>query len=133
MSQENVEAIRAVYEEWRNGNFRAGVDLYDPLAVLVQGAGLPEPGAYLGLEGIGDYMRTFLEAWEHVTIEAEDLVDAGDSVVAAVVQRAIGKASGAPPAEFRYFQVWSFRGGKVIRLEVLRDRVAALEAVGLWE
>jgi len=131
MSQENVEIVRAVYGQWRNGNFRAGIDLYDPRAVLVQGAGFPETGAYLGLEGIGRYMRAFLEAWERVTIEAEDLVQAGDSVVAAVVQRGIGKASGATPTEFRYFHVWSFRGGKVIRLESIRERAQALEVAGL--
>jgi ketosteroid isomerase-like protein len=91
MSDENMEAVRAVYEEWGKGNFRAGVDLYDRLALLVQGAGFPETGAYLGLEGIGRYMRAFLEAWERVTIEAEDLLQAGDGVVAAVVQRGIGK------------------------------------------
>ncbi len=133
MSQKNLEAIRAVYEEWRNGNFRAGVDLYDPQALLVQGEGFPEAGSYLGLEGIGDYMQTFLEAWEKVTIEAEDLVDAGDSVLAAVVQRGTGKGSGAEPAEFRYFQVWTFSADRVIRLDVLRDRAAALEAAGMRE
>jgi ketosteroid isomerase-like protein len=35
------------------------------------------------------------------------------------------------PAEFRYFQVWTFRGGSVIRIESIRDRDDALEAVGL--
>ena len=130
MSQENVEAVRAVYEEWRNGNFRAGVDLYDPLVLLVQGAGFPEAGAYLGLEGIAEYMQTFLEAWTRVTIEADDLADAGDSVVAAVIQRGTGQGSGAP-TEFRYFHVWSFRGGKVIRLENFRERSKAREAAGL--
>jgi ketosteroid isomerase-like protein len=130
MSQANVEAVRAVYEDWGKGNFRSGVDLYDPLALLVQGPGFPEAGAYLGLEGFAEYMRTFLEAWERVTIEAEDLVDSGDSVVAAVMQRAIGKGSEAP-VEFRYFQVWSFRGGKVIRLETFRDRATAFAAAGL--
>src|SRR4051794_36341470 len=45
MSQENIEVVRAVYEEWKNGNFRAGVDLYDPEAVLVQGPGFPESGS----------------------------------------------------------------------------------------
>src|SRR5919109_2904397 len=133
MSEENVDLVRAVYDEWGKGNFRAGVDLYDPLALLVQGPGFPEAGAYLGLEGIGEYMRTFLEAWERVTIEAEDLVGAGDSVVAAVVQRAVGKESGAAPADLHYFQVWSFRGAKVIRLEVFRDRADALKAAGLSE
>jgi ketosteroid isomerase-like protein len=131
MSDENVGAVRRVYEQWAEGNFRAGVELYDPHILLVQGQELPESGAYLGLDGIRDYMATFLEAWERVTIAAEEIVGAGDSVVAKVVQRAIGKQSGAQPTEFGYFQVWSFRGGKVIRLETIRDRDEALKAVGL--
>ena len=71
MSRENVEFLRAVYGEWGRGNFRAGVDRYDPEAVLVQGEGFPETGTYQGLEGFADYMHTFLDAWERVTIEAE--------------------------------------------------------------
>jgi ketosteroid isomerase-like protein len=131
MSDEHVEAVRRVYEEWAEGNFRAGVELYDRHVLLVQGQELPESGAYLGLDGIRDYMAAFLEAWERVTIEAEEIFAAGDSVVAKVVQRAIGKESGVEPTEFEYFQVWSFRGGMVIRLDVIRDRDEALKAVGL--
>jgi ketosteroid isomerase-like protein len=51
-------------------------------------------------------------------------------VVAAVRQRGVGGASGAA-TEFRYYQVWSFRGRKVIRLENFREHLEALEAVGL--
>jgi ketosteroid isomerase-like protein len=132
-SQENVEALRAVYEEWGNGNFREGVDLYDSHVVLVQGAGFPESGAHHGREGVREYMRTFLEAWTRLTIEADGFLEAGDTVVAEVVQRGTGKESGAEPAEFRYFHLWSFRGCKVIRLEVVRNRADALEAAGLRE
>jgi ketosteroid isomerase-like protein len=130
MSRENVEFLRAVYAEWERGNFSAGVDRYDPEAVLVQGEEFPEAGSYQGLDGFADYMHTFLDAWEKVTIEAEELVDAGDSVVAAVLQVGIGKGSGAS-TELGYFQVWTFRDGKVIRLEVIRDRDAAFEAAGI--
>lgn len=31
------------------------------------------------------------------------------------------------------FQVWTFRGGKVIRLEIFEDEAVAFEAVGLRE
>ena len=127
MSRENVEFLRAVYAEWGRGNFRAGVDRYDPEVVLIQGEGFPEAGTYDGLDGFADYMHTFLDAWERVTIEAEELVDAGDSVVAAVLQVGVGKGSGAS-TDFRYFQVWTFRDGKMIRLEVIRERDAAFEA-----
>jgi len=129
MSRENVDFVREVYAEWERGNFQAGVDRYDPDAVLVQHPGFPEAGTYQGLEGFAAYMHTFLDAWEKVTIEAAELTDAGDSVVAEVVQIGVGKGSGAS-VEFRYFQVWTFRDGKVIRLEVIRDRDAAFEAAG---
>ena len=39
----------------------------------------------------------------------------------------------ATAVEFRYFHVWSFRGGKVIRLETFRERAEAFEAAGLRE
>jgi ketosteroid isomerase-like protein len=129
MSQANADAVRAIYDEWAKGNFRAGAELYDRHAVLVQGEGFPEKGAYLGPEGIRDYMHRFLEAWEWVTIEAEEIEAAGDSVVAGVLQLASGKESGAP-GEFRYWQVWSFRGPKIIRLETFRERDDAFAAAG---
>jgi ketosteroid isomerase-like protein len=129
MPQGHLETVRAVYDEWAKGNFRAGADLYDPLAVLVQGRGFPEAGAHVGLEGIREYMHRFLEAWDRVTIEAEDLVAIGDTVVVAVVQRAAGRGSGAP-GELRYFQLWSFRGDRVIRLDTIRERDAAFAAAG---
>jgi len=132
MSQENVETVRGVYERWGQGDFRAYVDVLDPLVVFVMRPEFPEAGSYLGLERLGEYMRGFLEPWTRLTMEAEEITDAGDSVVAAIVQRGVGDGSGAP-TEFRYFHVWSFRGPKVIRLECIRERAEALEAVGLRE
>ena len=129
MSRENVEFVRGVYAEWGRGNFQAGVDRYDPAAVLVQHPGFPEAGTYEGLEGFADYMHTFLDAWEKVTIEAVELTEVGDAVVAEVAQRGIGQGSGAV-TDFGYFQVWTFRDGKVVRLEVIREREAAFNAAG---
>jgi ketosteroid isomerase-like protein len=132
MSKENVEDVRGVYDRWSNGDFQASLDLFDPLALLVQRAGFPEAGTYLGVEKIVEYTRGFLEPWTRIAIEVEDMTEAGESVVAAVRQRGVGAASGAT-TEFRYYQVWSFRGCKVIRLENFRERSDALEAVGLSE
>lgn len=74
----------------------------------------------------------FLEASTEVTIEADDLEEAGDSVVAAVIQSGAGQESGAN-TEFGYFHVWSFRGGKVIRLENFREGSVARQAAGLLQ
>jgi hypothetical protein len=132
MSQENIEVVRDVYERWSQGDFRSRVDVLDPLALLVLSPEFPDAGTYLGPERVAEYTRGFLEPWTRITIEAEEIIDAGDSVVVAVFQRGVGGGSGAT-TEFRYFHVWSFRGGRVIRLENLRERAEALEAVGLRE
>ncbi len=132
MSQENVETVRDVYERWSQGDFRTSVDVLDPLVLFVLRPEFPDAGTYLGLERLAEYTRGLLEPWTRFTIEAEEITDAGDSVVVAVLQRGVGGGSGAA-SEFRYFHVWSFRGRKVIRLENFRDRAEALEAVGLRE
>ncbi len=132
MSEENVEAIRNVYERWGEGDFGAGVELLDPHVLFVMSPEFPDAGLYLGVERIAEYTRGFLEPWTRITIEAEEIADAGDSVVVAVRQRGVGGGSGVA-TEFAYFQVWSFRGNQVIRLENFRKRAEAHKAAGLEE
>ncbi len=132
MSQENVEIVRSIYEEWARGNFRAGADLYDPYVLFVIRPEFPEAGTYLGPDSLRDYTLGLLTAWKDFTITAEEFIEAESSVVVAVRQRGIGQESGTP-AELPYFQVWTFRGRAVIRLESVREREEALEAVGLRE
>jgi ketosteroid isomerase-like protein len=132
MSQDNVEALRRVYAEWGRGRFQAGAELFDPWVVLVLRPEFPDAGAYLGPEEIRGYMRGFLEDWDDAVIEGEEFFGSGDSVVVGVHQQAAGKGSGVP-VDMRYFQVWTFRGGAVIRLESVSGRQEALEAAGLRE
>jgi ketosteroid isomerase-like protein len=132
MSDQNVEAVRAVYESWGKGDFSASVPLFDEHVLFVLRPEFPDAGTYVGPEAIAGYTRGLLEAWTRFTLEAEEIIDAGDGVVAAVLQRGVGDSSGTP-TEFRYFQVWSFRGQKVIRLEGFRERSEALAAAGITE
>src|SRR6266516_3714248 len=106
MSQENVEIVRAVYERWGEGDFRAAVDLFDPHVVLVLdtvfGGSLfasSDDEAFYGIEAVAKYTRSFLED-AYVTMEAEEIVAAGDSVLVSVHQRVTGKMS-AVPTEIR--------------------------------
>ena len=132
MARDNVEALRAVYDEWARGNFRAGQDLLDPDVVFSLRPEFPDAAKYHGPTGLRDYMRGFLAAWDDLTITAEEFIKAEGSVVVAVYQRGIGRESGTP-GELRYFQVWTFRGRMAIRLETIRGRAEALESVGLPE
>ena len=127
MSHENVEAVRSIYERWGAGDFSAGVELFDEEAVLTLRPEFPDAGEYSGIDAIRKYTRGLLSAWEHLTIEAEEITAVGDRVVVALRQAGVGRSSGVA-TELRYFQVWSFRGDRVVRIENCRERDEAVEA-----
>jgi ketosteroid isomerase-like protein len=131
MARDYVEVVRRIYERWGRGDFRAGSELFDPHVLLVLRPEFPDAGFYVGPEQIRRYMREdFLADLEEAAIVGEEFLEAGDSVVVRVNQRATGAGSGAPVA-MSYYQVWSFRGGSVIRIESIREREDALVATGL--
>ena len=132
MSRENVEVMRAIYEEYSRGNFRAGLDLYDPNVLLVTRSDLPDGGCYVGVDSISNYMRQYLEPASEITWTAEDFTEADNSILVATQQQGSGKGSGLS-LQGRFFVVWTFRGRAIIRIEFFADRAAALEAVGLSE
>jgi ketosteroid isomerase-like protein len=132
MPQEYVEIARRMYEGWAKGDFGAGLGDLDPNVTLVIPPDFPEFGVFVGVQGIGTLMRRFLEYWEELTIEAKDLRAVGDTVIARIVQHGKGKASGVE-GDMRYFQLFTFRGGKIVRMESVMYEAEALEAVGLRE
>jgi len=132
MSQENLDTLRGVYEEWAKGNFAPATALYDPLAVFVPFPDFPAEPHYIGPEGVRRFMVPFLAAWIDLTMTAEQFIDAGDSIVVVTRWSGVGKESGAPTTR-QVFDVWTFRGRTVVRAEFFSDRGEALEAVGLSE
>jgi ketosteroid isomerase-like protein len=138
MSEENVDTIREVYERYSQGDLRASAEVLDVHAVLVLASGvwgpeMPAGKIYVGAKAIADYTReSLLEPWADFSMQAEEIIAAGDSVLVRVLQSGVGRTSGVP-TELRYFTIWSFRGPKVIRIESFRERGEALEAAGLSE
>jgi len=132
MSRENVEVVAEVYEDWARGDFSTGAGLFDRHVTLVIDPGIPDGGVFVGQEGMTTYMTRFLEAWESLTIDAKSIRPVGDSVFVEGRQVGHGKDSGIA-VELRLFQLWTFRGNRVVRLETILSESEALEAVGLRE
>ena len=130
MPSEKVETLTRIDEGWERGDFTVGLAVFEPNATLVIDPGIPERGVYLGQEGIRSYMTRFLEAWDSLIIAAESFREAGDTVLVAVKQTGVGQESQVPVTT-NYFQLWTFRGAQVIRLEVIFSEEAALAAAGL--
>jgi ketosteroid isomerase-like protein len=136
MSRENVELVRGAYEAFNQGGVEAVIkDYWSPEIVWnVLPMGIPGLGLYRGY----DEARSFFDDWfgafpfDEWEAEVEELLDAGDRVVAMVTQRGRGRASGVA-AELEMGQVVTVRDGKIIRLDIYPDRNQAFEAAGLSE
>ena len=85
-----------------------------------------------GPSGVEAATREWFEAWDFYEAEAEEILDAGDSVV--VLSRARGRSKyGGVAVEARSGEIWTLRGGKVVRFTGYDTRAEALKAAGLSE
>ena len=133
MSQENVEIIRLMYEHF-NRTGEPDWELFGPEAefdaTAVVGFGRYQINA--GREEIMRILGDYAAAFEDWRIEPEEIIDAGDQVVAAV--RDGGRLRGTDDEVYnRFTHIWTFRSGKVVRWKTFTDRAEALEAAGLSE
>jgi ketosteroid isomerase-like protein len=92
---------------------------------------VPDAGPiYHGPEGVRDFFRRWIGAFDEWGYEVAETIDAADSVVVHIRQWGRGKGSGVA-VEQRFWQVWTIRDGKVIRGTLHTDKAEALDAAGL--
>jgi ketosteroid isomerase-like protein len=132
MSQENVEIVRQLFKHWERGDWGEGRELFDDSCeVVFSTSASPDAGAYsVGREALRAWID-FTEAFEEFATEVNQIVEAGEHVVALAWIRGRGRASGAD-VDAKFGAVFTLRDGKVVRCE-LTDRREALEAAGLRE
>ncbi len=132
MSEENVEVVRRLYRLWPD-RVSAIVEVLHPDVVIdVYSRNVLTPALYHGFDGFRRFLERVEEVWESLQVEPEELIDAGDDVVATV--RMWGKRRRSKiKAETRVFTIWTFREGKVLRYTSYQTKRQALEAVGLRE
>jgi ketosteroid isomerase-like protein len=137
MSQENVELVRRLLEMFGNREHEAVFAFYDPDiewdASRLRTSGVDDlVGVYHGHDGVRTYWRRWLSAWSDLEFELEDVLDAGDDVVALIRgQRQWGRHSGIAVEMPPYGLVFTIRAGKVVRWRSFPDQESALEAAGL--
>jgi ketosteroid isomerase-like protein len=133
MSEENVEIVRQVYEAAAGRDAASIFDLYDPEVELdASRMGVGDLGIYHGHEGLRRLFGEFHEVWGKIEYDYEELIDAGQHVVAVVRRHARGRASGVD-VEAPLALLWTVRDGKVVRVVWCSTREEALEAAGLSE
>jgi ketosteroid isomerase-like protein len=144
MSQENVELVRRGFELW---NVAAGdpdertwrvamaemLAGYHPEAELDFSRTLPD---FPTTGDVSEAMTAWVEgargSFTEVRIEATDLIDAGDAVVAGMRISGEGAISGVK-IESEFFYTFRFREGQIVAATTYVTRREALKAVGLEE
>jgi ketosteroid isomerase-like protein len=86
----------------------------------------------VGRRAVIDVTRSYWGTWDDYHLDAEELIDAGSSVVGVVRERGRGKGGGVP-FDRRFAQVWTFSQDRIVRMEVFSEKAEALEAAGLGE
>jgi len=128
MSQQNVDLVRRGIEDVNA--FWAMLDEY----VLWDLRAWPIPdldSVYVGRDAVIKASRHYWGTWDDYRVEAEEILDAGPSVVVILHEHGRGKGSGVP-FDKSHPQLWTFRGGRIIRWDSFQSRAEALEAAGLY-
>jgi ketosteroid isomerase-like protein len=132
MSRESVDAVATSFREFkatrRPTNFAPDV-VWDMRTFR----GWPDEAEYRGADGFMEFFAKWIEPYDEWDVELEDLVDAEDDRVVAVIHQR-GRLRGADSwVELRFGIVNTVAGGLIRRMQVFMTPAEALEAAGLRE
>jgi ketosteroid isomerase-like protein len=127
-----TQTIQALVEAWRRGEVDpALLDLVDP-ELTYEDYDLPDHAGevYRGPLGVLEAMESWCEPYEEITNELLRIVGSGDCLVSIQRFRARARHTGIEfdqPSAY----VYTFRDGKIIRIQGFWDPEEALAAAGL--
>jgi ketosteroid isomerase-like protein len=124
MSQESVEIVR----RFLTVDVDEALTYADPGIVWNPIEELPTQGH----DAVRASLARWKAEWDDYEVMPEELEDRGDCVVATVRLRGRGRGSGVE-IDARFFDVYTLRDGKIVRMDQFTERSQALEAVELGE
>jgi ketosteroid isomerase-like protein len=126
VSQENVEMAKAFIAAYNRRDFDAALENFDPQVEWILPA-LQSADSCVGTDGVLRFWEGLDETFEHLTLDPQEFVDAGDRVAVRLRHHGRGKGSGADVEAEMFHQVTTFRDGKMVRFEYFTEWEQALE------
>jgi ketosteroid isomerase-like protein len=136
MPSENVEMIRQLIGAFNeSGDWEALYSACDPAVVLEiasqEGRDSPDFRIYRGLDEARRAIEDLMAPFEEVRMEAYECIDAGDDRVLAVLELLMRpKESAAQISSGQFAYLYTFREGKIIRVQDFPEPADAFKAIG---
>jgi ketosteroid isomerase-like protein len=132
MSEEALDTVRRYMPAFERAPVDAGAEFWHPEITWRAIEGAPDDvGVINGRRALGDYYEQWADTFDEIRAElSEDLIGAGDNVVAVTRVRARMKNSAAS-VEMTVAIVFTVRDGKIFSGREYGTREEALEAAGL--
>lgn len=127
MSQGNVELVRRTLSEF----IASGEPVWEAMDDKIEcyDHDVPEGGRHLGHEGFVRFVENWSEAWAEWSMDVQEYLDAGNSVVVFVRMKVRGQSGVALERDDAI--VYKVHGDRIVRIDYYNNRPEALEAVGL--
>jgi hypothetical protein len=127
MSSGDVAVIEDFY-----GRFNRGEDvlaLCDPEIVFYEQEGSPFGGIYRGIEELEQFIGKLMEAFEDVTLDAQEIVAVGEQVLVSARFLATVRSSGER-VDIPYVELDGVRDGKITYFRPYIDTALLRDAIG---
>jgi ketosteroid isomerase-like protein len=131
MSSENVELVRAALQQFnREGIDAVARNIHPDFETTTPSSLAVEPDTYRGPEGIRRWMDAWGDTMDEIRFEVDELIDAGDRVIAMTRLMARSASTGIE-LEQGVAMVWTLRNGRAVRMDPYATRDEALAAAGI--
>jgi ketosteroid isomerase-like protein len=92
---------------------------------------IPDMGVFRGHDGVREFFREWREFFAEYHAEPEQFIAADDSVMVRVKQAGRGRVGTVAIEMPTYWQLYTLRDGRAVRVAIYRDEAEALQAAGL--
>jgi ketosteroid isomerase-like protein len=131
MTRGDLDIARDLIDAVNRRDFDAFRALLSPDVVWDDQEGWPGiQGIYHGPDGVRDWWERFLEVWESVTVNIEEIMEGPDGSVFLQVSGAFRGESSGVPTEIRAWEVLWISDGLVTKRKLSWSREEALAASG---
>lgn len=125
----SLAAVRAVYAGINQNDIAAAVAPFHPDVERIEPPGFPSSGTYRGVEAVRAHFTKARDTWAEGSCEPEQLIGAGNNVVALVHVRVRLKDS-TEWIDARVADVFTFKDDTIVRMQTFADSQEALAWAG---